>query len=226
MSNAEKVQCAATPRPPANESRGGGPDADQEVRRRKAHGGGPVRDGRPPGEDPQRRVGRPFRLGEDNPGRGSARGHRDHHPSRNRRGGIDGQRFRPGRGRPATVRRPGGLPTPPRRHRREPPGHPGLPGLHRRAAGRAAGGRCRAVRGVRGGRHRPDHLDPVGGVRRARHAAGGRHDAAGHPTGLLRRLGRGLPARVRRGRRPGRAAALPARRRTSPRRPRRLWWAC
>ena len=40
------------------------PDADQEVRRRQAHGGGHVRDGRPPREDPQRRVGRPFRRGK------------------------------------------------------------------------------------------------------------------------------------------------------------------
>ena len=107
--------------------------------------------------------------------------------------GNDGQRFRSGRGRPAALGRPGGLPAAPRRHRRQPPRHPGLPGLHRRAAGRAAGRRRGAVRGVGGRRHRPDHLDAVGGVRGARHAARGRHHPAGRPAGLLRRL-RSRPA--------------------------------
>ena len=102
-----------------------------------------------------------------------------------------------------------GVPAGVRRRQGEPARHPRLRGFHRRAAGRAAGRGCGAVRGVGGGRDRRGDHGAVGRVRAARHAAGGGHQPAGPPAGGFRR--RPLAACQRLLRRLGGAAYLPVR---------------
>ena len=143
----------AIPRPPRTVSWRGPMSTKKAAATATAH----VRHRRPAREDPQRRARRPFRRGQDHAGRGAARRDRRDRPRRDGRRRLDGQRPRPGRGRPAALGRAVGVPAALGRRRREPARHPRLPRLHRRAARRAARGRRRPVRRVGGRRDRPDH---------------------------------------------------------------------
>ncbi len=78
---------------------------------------------------------------------GAARGHRDDQPGRLGDRRHHGQRPRPGRGAPAALGEPGLRAVPARRDQGQPARHPRLRRLRRRAAGRPARRRRRAVRG-------------------------------------------------------------------------------
>ena len=88
----------------------------------------------------------------------------------------------------------------------QPARHAGLRRLHRRPAGRAAGGGLRAVRRLGHRRRGRGHQAAVGRVRRGGHAARGRHHQDRPPARRLRGGAGGVPRGVRR-RRP---AAVPA----------------
>ena len=75
-----------------------------------AHRSSHVRHRRPAREDPQRRARRPFRRGQDDPGRGVAGRDRRDRPRRHDRRRHHGQRPRPGRGRAAALGRAVGVP--------------------------------------------------------------------------------------------------------------------
>ena len=140
------------------------------------------------GQSAQRGPRRPRGGGEDHPGRGAPRRDRGAAPRRTRRGRHDLPGHRGGGGPAAAL---GVTRRRDRRARRtphHPARHPRLAGLRRRAAGRPARRRRRAVRRLRRQRGRRQHRAAVGGVRRGRHAARRRH----HPArpGPCRRRGR------------------------------------